>query len=82
MSDGGYVTATVSRRFWRSVLALNAGIVTAVDSYYEASTRLHSSRKCLTSDAQTEFMLEYCEALAEVRAAVSEMYALQRRGQF
>jgi hypothetical protein len=82
MSDGGYLTATVSRRFWRLVLAQNARIVAAVDRYYEASARLHSSRKCLTSVAQTEFMFEYCEAVAEVRAAVNEMCALQSRADF
>jgi hypothetical protein len=82
MSDGGYPVASVSRRFWRSVLALDARIVAAVDRYYDASARLHLGRRCLTPDSQRELMLEYCEAFAEVRAAVNEMRALQERAAF
>lgn len=68
-----------SRRFWNTVIAHDRRLASAANDYDVAVRRLRASSACVTQQAQTEFLMEFCEAIRELRGALSELREFQRR---
>lgn len=68
-----------SRRFWAALLELDRRVVTSMSAYEAAVRRFSVSRRTLSESSQREFHLELCESVAELRAALRELRALERR---
>jgi hypothetical protein len=71
--------ALFSRRFWNSVIRLDRRVAAADANCTSAVERFQVSRVVVSNDARAEFHLELCEALAELRAAISELRQFQER---
>src|SRR5262245_14393024 len=71
--------ALFSRRFWSELISRDRRVAAATTRYEQAANRLYASRKYLTSEAQVEFRLEFCEAIKELRDAVSVLRDFQLR---
>lgn len=68
-----------SRRFWNSVISLDRRVAAAVANCDSAAQRFKVSGVALTQDSRAEFHLEFCESLAELRAALNELRQFQER---
>jgi hypothetical protein len=68
-----------SGRFWHSVISLDRRVKVAVSNCDLAIARFRICRNVFCHDAQLEFHLELCEALAELRTALHELRSFQER---
>jgi hypothetical protein len=71
--------AGFSRRFWTSLLQLDRRLDTARRSYEGSLQRYRASARAVAGEARDEFHLELCESVAELRAALKDLRALQKR---
>ncbi len=71
--------ALFSRRFWHSVIGLDRRVAEAVAHCDVAMARFRISRTLVSHQAHSEYHMELCEALAELRVALSELRAFQER---
>jgi hypothetical protein len=71
--------APFSRRFWAALLEFDRRLVNAMAGYDGTMRRFRVSRSALSSASQQELHLEWCEAVAEVRATLKELRTLERR---
>jgi hypothetical protein len=71
--------ALFSQRFWQSVISLDRRVVDAVANCDAAMARFRISRTLVAYEAHREYQMELCEALAELRVALSELRAFQER---
>ena len=73
--------ALFSNRFWIALINHDRRLSVASAEYEQALSRFFASRAYVSSDAQTEFRLELCEALGNLRLAVSELRDFQLRNE-
>jgi hypothetical protein len=71
--------ALFSRRFWHSVIGLDRRVAAAVANCDIAMARFRISRTLVSHQAHSEYHMELCEALAELRVALNELRAFQER---
>jgi hypothetical protein len=69
--------ALFSRRFWHSVISLERRVASAVANCDAAMARFRISRTLVSYEAHSEYHMELCEALAELRVAISDLRAFQ-----
>jgi hypothetical protein len=71
--------AAFSRRFWTSLLNLDRRLDAARRAYEASLRRYRASARAVAGEARQEFHLELCESVAEMRAALKDLRALQKR---
>jgi hypothetical protein len=71
--------ALFSKRFWQSVMSLDRRVANAMANCDAAVARFRVSRTLISHEAHHEYHMELCEALAELRVALSELRAFQER---
>jgi hypothetical protein len=67
-----------SRRSWNLLNVYDRRLVVAMTSYEAAVRRFRVSQTWVTGSAQSEFHLDFMDALSELRDAVRELRGFQR----